>query len=496
MDYRYKQLEQGLAALSKAFSELGVHLTDVAKEVISPGVMPSEKLPAQISASRASFEGNRSAVHGHAGAMLVSPLPKLEELVSIAGIETLLKASAVAEENKFSVEGERERGLLILARALTIFHKDSKEFKPLVDCQRTLSELKSAISNVLWPHRHPESELIVNDKHPVTALLSLVEQPEDLDDEVWMAVETAIGDAYGKPLFVAASRGKLGLPPTAAKPAAVVAATKTVIMPAPTPEKPVEKTPITEKIEKVTAPVATPTPASASAPPAPAPAVAEKKETVAASPAVPAALAQPVPVSAPAVEKKDSLAPEKPAVKPQQAPPALSAPAATSAPAPVAAPEKIEKKEASDNPQASAAPAAQPTAAPAPTPKPPVPVTAAPTPGPGPAVPARPAALVPTPYPVAAPPAATATPAPASQPSAASSLAALATATEPVNPPVASTEKRERKEPRLATVVAQPVVESESRPDLKSQETIPEEAQKSVGPDGRPQRWGFWRGNR
>src|SRR5215831_8958004 len=109
MEFRYKQLEQDLTALRKVFSELGVRLSEVAKEVTAPGVMPSEKLLDQIAASRTSFENVRSAVHDHASAMLVSPLPKLGEIISLVAIDTLLKASAAAEENKFFIEGEREK---------------------------------------------------------------------------------------------------------------------------------------------------------------------------------------------------------------------------------------------------------------------------------------------------------------------------------------------------------------------------------------------------
>ena len=37
MDYKYKQLDQELSALNKAFSELGARLSEVAKEVAAPG---------------------------------------------------------------------------------------------------------------------------------------------------------------------------------------------------------------------------------------------------------------------------------------------------------------------------------------------------------------------------------------------------------------------------------------------------------------------------
>jgi len=77
------------------------------------------------------------------------------------------------------------------------------------------------------------------------------------------------------------------------------------------------------------------------------------------------------------------------------------------------------------------------------------------------------------------------------------SLSALATATEPAEKkpaaaPVDSADKQ-RKEPRLAAPQPQAV----SKPDLKPQE-LPETAQQGIGADGsqRPQRWGFWRGNR
>src|SRR6266446_3978815 len=226
MDYRHKQLEQELAALSKVFSDLGIRLSEVAKEVTSSGVVPSEKLLEQISASRTSFENCRTAIHGHAGAMMVSPLPKMAELVSITAIDSLLKAAAVAEESKLTIEVERGRALEILGRVLAITHRETTEFKPLRECHARVGELRNAISAVLWPHRHPESESIVAAKHPSNALLSFVENLDGLEDDKWMALETTITASYGKPLFVAASRGKLAVgaevkadaQPTAAKP--------------------------------------------------------------------------------------------------------------------------------------------------------------------------------------------------------------------------------------------------------------------------------------
>ena len=78
------------------------------------------------------------------------------------------------------------------------------------------------------------------------------------------------------------------------------------------------------------------------------------------------------------------------------------------------------------------------------------------------------------------------------------SLSALATATEPPatdkKPAPVETMDRQRKEPRLATPAPQPV----AKPEPNAEDLVAEEAQKTAAGDSgqRPQRWGFWRGNR
>src|ERR1019366_7741071 len=101
------------------------------------------------------------------------------------------------------------RALKALARALTLTHREVADFKPLQECQAKLTELRKGILNVTWPHRHPESEPLAESRHPVSALLHFVENLDTIEDEQWIALETTISGAYGKPLFVAATRGKL-----------------------------------------------------------------------------------------------------------------------------------------------------------------------------------------------------------------------------------------------------------------------------------------------
>src|SRR5438445_12855280 len=99
MDHRHKQLEQELSALRNGLSELGVRLSEAAKEITASGLIPSEKLIEQILAARSNFEKIRGAVHGQAAAMMVSPLPKIGELESIVTVSALLKTALAAEES-------------------------------------------------------------------------------------------------------------------------------------------------------------------------------------------------------------------------------------------------------------------------------------------------------------------------------------------------------------------------------------------------------------
>ncbi len=434
MDYRYKQLEQDLSALSNVFSDLGSRLTEAAKDVGSTGLLPPEKLIEQILTARTNFENVRTAVHGLAGAMLVNPLPTVDEVASIRAIGALLKTAAAAEEGRLSAQGELEKVTSLLAKVLAITHRESSVFQPLQECHAKITELQNNISKVAWPERHPEADAIIALRHPSTALLNFVENLDTLEDDKWMALETLITEAYGKPLFVAASRGKLTVPQSAAAPAAPA-------KPAPAAEKPVIEKPVVER-------------------PAPEKPVAEKhvEKKVAHEKPVEKTVAHPTPAAP--VEKKPAPVAAEPA------PAAPAQPAAPVAPAALTQP---------------TAPAAMPQA-----PAPVAPITST-------TVPTRP------PAPITVAPASPAPPAVPVAPAAASSLSALANATEPSVKPTAPSESTDkgRKEPRLA---APPAPQQPARPEPTAEEqeqNANESSHGAMAADGqRPQRWGFWRGNR
>jgi len=552
MELRHSKLHQDLAGLSKAFEQLSSHLNEVAKEIASPGVLPSDAFLDRIATSRKQFEAVRSDVHRLAADMLVNPLPGLQELGSVAVLEQLLKSAATAEQQRAAQESEQADALDVLSRVLSIRHREQDDFKPLADCLEAARQLRTAITAVKWPAKHPESAVLLSEKHPLAALVTLVSGADSLADELWIELEEVVTDAYGRVLTVAASRGKLVLdekeaPPKPTETKAVESKpVEKAAEPEPKPAQPkppdmkaVEIKPVEVKsAEPVKAPSAAPTAVALKEPivkpvepAAAAEAVEVKPSELASAPQAPSApalaaplsvaqgtaqlaakaetpkqevpapvveAAKPAPVAAPAAARAE---PRPPVVLPPAETPVIAALAMAVSPnTPANATESIPAVEAP--PQAPVVPPAPsvqaPTVIPTP-PAPPVPLAdVKPAPAPV-AVPKPPLGEMPRPAvapsilkPVAAPPP-TPRPLPVPPPERKeTAMPRTAVADSPMFAPThAGVTDPARRDPRLGPT-----------PQPAKMETKAEKAHDSSMDDSkkvdsaRPQRWGFWRGNR
>src|SRR5206468_3900726 len=259
-----------------------------------------------------------------------------------------------------------------LDRIMTINHVDDPNFAALRECQAKAREIRAAVLDPKGPTEESAAE-ILETTPAFSALLTLVEGREHLDDAKFAVLEDSVTRLFGRTLTVAATRGKL------------------VAGPADLPRAPERPAPRPKTVEEPVGPVvvaAAPSVAPRVQPPAP----------LLASPAAPAA-ASPAPSAAPhAPPPSPFYAPPAPSPAPP-APPVAPAPAAPPPPAPAAPPPP--------------APAAPPPPAPA---APPPPAPAAPPP-PAPAAPPPPAPVAPRPRaPGASPPPAPAAPPPPAAP--------------------------------------------------------------------------------
>ncbi|MCZ0902980.1 hypothetical protein ON021_24070, partial [Microcoleus sp. HI-ES] len=127
------------------------------------------------------------------------------EIASLKDIQNLVETAA-ASEGKAEI---RDAALKVIDRVLAIAHREQSDFAPLQSVHAKARELQRAISESTPTQLHSDAESLVSGKHPVSAVLALVEQQDKLDDEQWVILEETVSAAFGKQIAVAISRGKL-----------------------------------------------------------------------------------------------------------------------------------------------------------------------------------------------------------------------------------------------------------------------------------------------
>ena len=352
-------LVKNLAALSRRFAGLAAKLAQAARELEGAGTLPPDSLLEEFAAARGEFIDLRSSVLDAARTLgVTAPAPTaIDGLKALEPVVRALAEATANEPRRATLAEARRRVLVVLDRIMTINHVDDPNFAALLECQAKAREIRAAVLDPKGPTA--ESAAVIVEATPAfSALLTLIEGREHLDDAKFAVLEDSVTRLFGRTLTVAATRGKL------------------VAGPADLPRAPERPAPRPKTVEEPVGPVvvaAAPSVAPRVQPPAP----------LLASPAAPAA-ASPAPSAAPhAPPPSPFYAPPAPSPAPP-APPVAPAPAAPPPPPPAAPPPP--------------APAAPPPPAPA-APPPPAPVAPRPrapgaSPPPAPAAPPPPAAPV------------------------------------------------------------------------------------------------------
>ena len=200
MELAHKDLLQQIARLSETYANLADRLSMAAKQLQDSGLPPSDSLLQEVAA----YSSNFAAVQKQAleaNNSVIAP----GEITSLKDIQNLVETAA-ASEGKASI---RDAALKVIDRVLAIAHREQSDFAPLQSVQAKARELHRAISESTPTQLHSDAESLVSGKHPVSAVLALVEQQDKLDDEQWVILEETVSAAFGKQLAVAISRGKL-----------------------------------------------------------------------------------------------------------------------------------------------------------------------------------------------------------------------------------------------------------------------------------------------
>ena len=229
-----------LVTLTDRFAGLAVRLADAARELEVAGRPPADALLDEVAAARAEFADLRARVLDAARAASV-PVPPIAEVEGLRALEPLLRAvreAIAAEEKRREVAEVRRRALEILDRVLGISHQDDPNFTALVQCKSKAEEIRRVIADPA-AFEKGNSEAIIDSTPSFTALLTLIEGRDLLDDEKFAALHDTVSQSFGRSLAVAATRGKLiapGSAPAAERPSAPPAPPRAASPPPPSDE--------------------------------------------------------------------------------------------------------------------------------------------------------------------------------------------------------------------------------------------------------------------
>jgi hypothetical protein len=90
-------------------------------------------------------------------------------------------------------------------------HRDDPAFAPLQQCQTLAARLRRELAAPGSAAAHPEHVELAAGRHPLAYLVEFTAEQANLADSRWELLHEAVSEAFGRPLAVAAARGKLWL---------------------------------------------------------------------------------------------------------------------------------------------------------------------------------------------------------------------------------------------------------------------------------------------
>lgn len=197
-------LEQIKSSIA-AYQELGQLLAQNADDVISRGVPPSEELLAAIAAARADFSLLKKRFQELGLKAEDDNLPD-----SLRRMERTVEKQ-LAHEYEAAHQAKKNRLLPLLERINQVQTVTPLYEEPLGICKTMALELKKQLIELDYESLLASMGELEQLIAPFQALLTLIESPEQLDDDDWLEFNSLIEKAFGTPMALAASRKKLYL---------------------------------------------------------------------------------------------------------------------------------------------------------------------------------------------------------------------------------------------------------------------------------------------
>ena len=250
-------------------------------------VLPETDLINELAETGRAFARLRTSLLEQAAPL--SPLPDATSLTSLAHLETVLRVAIEAEEQRVrqtAWEQARDTALATLDRIAALIHREDAAFTGLLTCQAKAREMQLALGSQQPEDVVSETTLVPGRVRPFAELVALVDGWDTLDDDRCAALQDSITETFGRPLALAALRGKVGNEGEVITPSPEAVRAPAVRATAESPAASAAEPPPSAERVSFAAAAATPEPAITAAAPAPAEAVAPRTAPAPADPAV------------------------------------------------------------------------------------------------------------------------------------------------------------------------------------------------------------------
>lgn len=202
MNPNHEDLLQRLGALKNEFSELGSWLCQAGEELQRHGALPRPNLPEKLTAARESFLNFRLELLKWIQSLRFPETTSIQQTTSLKDCEELLQATSKAE-------AMRRRSLEVLRRAALLAHQKQADSPALLALQATVHELQLAIAQTEILDLHPDCQALAEGVHPIATLLTLVENRDKSQDNLWIALLRTVQPSLDAELLEAIKNSEL-----------------------------------------------------------------------------------------------------------------------------------------------------------------------------------------------------------------------------------------------------------------------------------------------
>jgi len=196
-----------LSALETRFKFLARHLPEAGELLDSVGRPVPHDLLRELLNSGEQFEEIKRDVLKVSEP--IAGLPRTSELCSIKDLRAFMDAVSEVVGKQAAHRDIQQAACEELEKVLTITHVNGIEFTPLLECQEKARELHDSIAGTGWPDTHPDADALARGQHVFSEFVKFVSFHDKLEDEEWERLQNLVNQSFGKPLGLAASRGKL-----------------------------------------------------------------------------------------------------------------------------------------------------------------------------------------------------------------------------------------------------------------------------------------------